>query len=91
MAISLQPPDATPLPGGVALAPQRPSPGARLLHTLTLGLAWHERARQRRALMELDDRALADIGISRADAERECRNPFWWSFRPLALRTERNR
>ena len=32
---------------------------------------WQERMRQRRQLMMLDARALADIGISRADAEAE--------------------
>jgi uncharacterized protein YjiS (DUF1127 family) len=40
-------------------------------------LEWHERSRQRRALMALDDRLLKDIGISRADAERETSKPFW--------------
>ncbi|MFQ6022724.1 MAG: DUF1127 domain-containing protein [Acidiferrobacterales bacterium] len=39
--------------------------------------AWHERARQRRALLALDDRMLKDIGITRADAERQASNPFW--------------
>jgi uncharacterized protein YjiS (DUF1127 family) len=31
-------------------------------------LAWHDRARERRALMELSDQMLRDIGISRAQA-----------------------
>lgn len=39
--------------------------------------AWRERARQRRDLLELDDRLLKDIGISRADARREGGKPFW--------------
>lgn len=43
---------------------------------MTLEL-WRERAQQRRRLMELDDRLLRDIGLSRADAEREGRKPFW--------------
>ncbi len=34
-------------------------------------------ARQRRQLMGLDDRALKDIGVSRADAELEWSRPFW--------------
>lgn len=38
---------------------------------------WQERAQQRRRLMALDDRVLRDIGVSRADAEREYRKPFW--------------
>jgi uncharacterized protein YjiS (DUF1127 family) len=43
---------------------------ARLLH-------WHELARQRRALLALNDRMLKDIGITRVEAEREARRPFW--------------
>jgi uncharacterized protein YjiS (DUF1127 family) len=31
-------------------------------------LAWHDRARERRSLMELSDQMLRDIGISRAQA-----------------------
>jgi uncharacterized protein YjiS (DUF1127 family) len=39
-----------------------------------------ERARQRGALLRLDDRMLKDIGISRCDAYRETRGRFerWW-------------
>jgi uncharacterized protein YjiS (DUF1127 family) len=33
--------------------------------------------RQRQALRRLDDRALADIGISRAEAEQEAARPIW--------------
>lgn len=33
--------------------------------------------RQRRDLARLDDRALKDIGISREQADREARRPFW--------------
>jgi uncharacterized protein YjiS (DUF1127 family) len=40
-------------------------------------LQFHERARERRALMALDDRLLKDIAVSRADAEREANKPFW--------------
>ena len=38
---------------------------------------WIERRRQRDALARLDDRALRDIGITRAEAARECEKPFW--------------
>ena len=38
---------------------------------------WHERARQRRALAELSDSLLKDIGVSRADALREAGKSFW--------------
>jgi uncharacterized protein YjiS (DUF1127 family) len=37
----------------------------------------HERWRQRQALMELDDRMLADIGISRDEMMAEVTKPFW--------------
>lgn len=36
-----------------------------------------EVAKQRRALMRLDDAALKDIGLSRADAYREGHRHFW--------------
>jgi uncharacterized protein YjiS (DUF1127 family) len=38
---------------------------------------WMERSRQRRALADLDDRLLRDIGLTRDEARRECGNPFW--------------
>lgn len=40
-------------------------------------LRWIAVARQRRDLAGLDDRALADIGITPAAARRECSRPFW--------------
>jgi uncharacterized protein YjiS (DUF1127 family) len=36
-----------------------------------------ERRRQRRALEELDDRALHDIGLTRGDVYCETNKPFW--------------
>ena len=38
---------------------------------------WLARARQRRDLGKLDDRLLADIGVTRAEAEAERCKPFW--------------
>jgi uncharacterized protein YjiS (DUF1127 family) len=38
---------------------------------------WHERSRQRRQLMALDDRMLSDIGVSRAEADEEGQKRFW--------------
>ena len=38
---------------------------------------WQQRARTRRQLMAMDDRLLRDMGISRYDALREGRKPFW--------------
>jgi uncharacterized protein YjiS (DUF1127 family) len=46
-------------------------------------IAWLRAAtarwRERRALEELDDRALRDMGISRSQAQVEAAKPFWRS------------
>ena len=39
--------------------------------------ALDSRRRQRQRLLQLDDRLLADIGISREQAQREAMKPFW--------------
>ena len=38
---------------------------------------WVERARQRQALADLDDRLLRDIGMTRGQAMGEFSKPFW--------------
>lgn len=40
-------------------------------------LTWVRIARQRRILATLDDRALADMGLTRQEALAEARRPFW--------------
>ena len=40
-------------------------------------LSWAERARQRRQLLDLDDRLLRDVGLTRRQVDRECTKPFW--------------
>jgi uncharacterized protein YjiS (DUF1127 family) len=40
-------------------------------------IAMHERWRQRQRLSELDDRMLADIGLTRDEARAEVTKPFW--------------
>ncbi len=40
-------------------------------------LLWQSRASERRHLESLDDRLLTDQRLSRADAAREARKPFW--------------
>ena len=50
----------------------------KILHRI--GTTWrlgHERYRQRRQLMEMDERQLKDIGITREQAEQEGRKPIW--------------
>jgi uncharacterized protein YjiS (DUF1127 family) len=49
----------------------------RTTRALAMLLYWHDISRERRALLELDDRMLRDIGITRADAEQEAGRPFW--------------
>lgn len=38
---------------------------------------WQERARERHRLERLDGPALADMGLTRDDVEREASKPFW--------------
>lgn len=39
--------------------------------------SWLARSRQRKALAELDDRMLREIGITPTEAIREAGRPFW--------------
>ncbi len=50
---------------------------ARAVGHFTVLQAWNERARQRRHLSQLDDRLLADIGVSRAAAAQEAAKQPW--------------
>ena len=45
-----------------------------LLATVAL---WRERRRTRQHLSHLDDRALADVGLTRAQQRCECAKSFW--------------
>ena len=50
----------------------------KMLHWLgTACRLGRERYRQRRQLMEMDDRQLKDIGVTREQAEQEARKPIW--------------
>jgi uncharacterized protein YjiS (DUF1127 family) len=40
-------------------------------------IEWQQRVAGRRELMNLTERDLRDIGISRSDAEAEASKPFW--------------
>ena len=51
--------------------------GAAAGEAVTRLMVWHDRARERRALLGLSDLQLRDIGISRADAGGEGDKPFW--------------
>jgi uncharacterized protein YjiS (DUF1127 family) len=50
---------------------------SRVKECITLLARVIDRQRQRRALLELDDHLLNDIGVSRGDAIAEGRKPFW--------------
>ena len=52
---------------------RREAPGG----LLSLLLTWQTRATERRALRELDDRLLADVGLTRAQACAEAAKSFW--------------
>ena len=45
--------------------------------SLEVIMIWQERAEQRSALTGLDMRQLKDIGVTRTEAMREARKPFW--------------
>ena len=47
---------------------------ARVIRTLA---AWRHRARGRTQLAHLSERELRDIGLTAAEAARECAKPFW--------------
>ena len=49
----------------------------RFVNLFTVVSTWHERAHQRRQLLDLDDRLLEDIGISREEALAKAARPFW--------------
>jgi uncharacterized protein YjiS (DUF1127 family) len=43
-----------------------------------LAATWRSLARQREALARLDDRLLADVGLTREAQMVECSKLFWW-------------
>lgn len=64
-----------------AVAGGRSEGGAKLWAALTRPFAtmaaWHQRARMRRALAELDQHLLDDIGLEAWQARAEAAKPFW--------------
>jgi uncharacterized protein YjiS (DUF1127 family) len=49
----------------------------RIGHVFSLIRLRSQKYHQRRALLELDERQLSDIGITRKAAQREASRPFW--------------
>ena len=65
---------------GAVFSSRRPSPRPKLgiwRGALAASGRFWSRRRQRQALLELDDRLLADIGITRDQALGEASKPFW--------------
>jgi len=52
-------------------------PAAFLAYCFETLLAWQDRAGMRHHLRSLNDHQLKDIGLTRADVEREACKPFW--------------
>jgi len=67
--------------GGSVTQVQRHSGSHRMSHIAarlsTTLRGWRRRAKDRAQLAALDERTLADIGISRAEAEFLANKPFW--------------
>jgi len=51
--------------------------GAALAGIVPVLRLWLQRIETRRALAKLDTERLRDVGLSAAEARRECRKPFW--------------
>ena len=73
--------DTRVFPAPTSLQPAATAPSAasvgRLLRSLQRLLDAMLECRRRQALLDLSDRMLDDIGITREDAERIARKPFW--------------
>ena len=68
----------TPADAAARAASLGPRPIRAALAGLKAQLAtWSARQRDRRALLALDDAALKDLGISRAQAAFDHNRPFW--------------
>ncbi len=57
--------------------PRSPWTPSWIGHVADLLLTWMNRSRQRHDLAKLNDDALHDIGLTRADVRREISKPFW--------------
>lgn len=56
---------------------RKPSLRQRLQRLRALLSGWQRNARTRRQLAALDDRQLADVGISHSERQDELDKPFW--------------
>ena len=56
---------------------RQPTVRTFLYRALAVLALWQDRWRQRRLLETLDNRAMHDLALSRADIHREASKPFW--------------
>ena len=66
-------------------------PRPRLGKLVDRMLGWLRDRAERRSLARLDDRTLRDVGLSRADIDREYEQPFWAPIDVAALEMVRRR
>lgn len=59
------------------IAGRRPSSRGLLRHIANVLWSWWRAQRDRRKLYAMSDEMLRDVGLSRADVEREFQRPFW--------------
>jgi uncharacterized protein YjiS (DUF1127 family) len=64
-------------PVPTSLAKSRRPRAFSLSYWVALAIWCRERRRQRKALLDLDDRMLADVGITKSQAIEEASKPFW--------------
>ena len=65
------------LPPKAYAAWRRKEPIHPIAAAVALIARWIRTARQRKALAELDDQLLRDIGITRVEAIKDAEKPFW--------------
>jgi uncharacterized protein YjiS (DUF1127 family) len=64
-------------PAPTSLAKSRRSRAFSVSHWVALAIWCCDRRRQRKALLELDDRMLADVGLTKSQAVDEAEKQFW--------------
>lgn len=59
------------------LVHRHPTAGFSLTRLVAHVAGWLRNRAERRSLLQLDDRTLDDLGLTRGDVERELLRPFW--------------